>query len=193
MMDDEIRDKWDRRWREADAKPLPAAVLGEYAHLLPARGDALDLACGQGGNALFLARRGLQTEAWDISEAAISRLSALASGLPLKAAVRDVEALPPAPASFDVIVVSHFLYRPLLASLAAALRPGGLIYYQTFTVERVPGSHGPRNPDYLLKPNELLDAFKRLRILAYREEGLAGDLARGVRNLAMLVARREPG
>ncbi len=184
------RQKWDRHYQQTplDGPPQPARVLTDFAHLLPASGQALDLACGRGGNALFLAERGLQVQAWDISEQAITDLQAITGDLPLTASVRDVIAAPPAPASFDVITVSHFLHRPLFAALAAALRPGGLLYYQTFTTERVAGASGPRNPDYLLKPNELLRAFCDLRVLDWREEGLVGDVSRGVRNIAMLVA-----
>ena len=190
MLAETVRNKWNQRWREAESAPRPARVLSDYSHLLPKAGEALDLACGLGGNALFLAERGLDTQGWDISEEAVSRLESLAGRLPLKAVVRDVEAVPPEPERFDVIVVSHFLYRPLFGPLAEALRPGGLLFYQTFTEEKTPGGAGPRNPDYLLRPNKLLDAFRGLRVLAYREEGTVGDRARGMRNEALLVARR---
>jgi len=186
------REKWNLRYQQTqmDAPPQPARVLSDFAHLLPDSGQALDLACGRGGNALFLAQRGLQVEAWDISEQALFGLQAIVGDLPLTASVRDVIAAPPAPATFDVIVVSHFLHRPLFGALSAALRPGGLLYYQTFTDERVAGAAGPRNPDYLLRSNELLRAFCELRVLDWREEGLVGDVSRGVRNIAMLVAMR---
>lgn len=188
---------WDRRYRNigsdgAGVAPGAARVLRDFAHLLPPQGDALDLACGLGGNALFMAARGLRVSAWDSSAVAIDglRCAAVSAGLAVDAAERDVLAEPPAANSFDVIVVSRYLERSLAPVLLQALRPGGLLYYQTFIVDRV-GEHGPRNPDYRLQPNELLQLFAGLRVLAYREEGRVGDLEQGFRDEAMLVAGRE--
>jgi len=179
--------------RHAEATPgEPAWVLREHAHLLPACGDALDLACGLGANALLLAGHGMNVTAWDFSAVAIERLSveAAARGLSLVAEVRDVVADPPAPASFDVIVVSHFLDRTLAPRLIDALRPGGLLFYQTFTAERPPHGAVPSNPAFLLAPGELLRLFAPLRPVAYREDGLAGDLSEGMRALAAFVGMK---
>jgi tellurite methyltransferase len=187
------RDKWDRVYRGAEAgeTPEPARVLAENSHLLPASGAALDLACGLGGNALHLARRGLETQAYDISAEALLRLddSARRIGVAVRTEVRDVVARPPSSESFDVIVVSRFLDRSLAEAIKAALRPGGLLFYQTFTREKATPT-GPSNPDYLLAPNELLSLFAGLRLVVYREEGLLGDLSRGFRNQALLVAQK---
>lgn len=185
------REKWDRIYQEQpdSGLPEPAAVLAENAHLLPDSGVALDVACGRGGNALFLARRGLVTMAWDLSPAAIHRLAASADGLPLNAAVRDVIAAPPPPDSADVIVVSRFLNRGLAPALSAALRPGGLLFYQTFARDRVSG-RGPSNPEFRLAANELLQLFGTLRVVFYREEGKIGDLAAGFRDEAQFIGLR---
>ncbi len=186
----QLADKWNTRYREAGAADA-AQVLRENHHLLPASGAALDLACGLGGNALLLARAGLRTRAWDISPVAIERLNAEASaaGLPLRAEVRDVLVAPPTALSFDVIVVSRFLERDLCPTLMAALRPGGLLFYQTFTRDKAtPG--GPANPDFLLAENELLRLFGGLRLRVYREEGSIGNVQHGFRNEALLVAQQ---
>lgn len=184
-------DKWNRIY--LDAGPLkeqsPARVLVDFQHLLPASGRALDLACGRGANALFLAGRGLETHAWDISGEAIRQLEAAAHGA-ICCVRRDVAAEPPPAESFDVIVVTRFLDRGLIPRIIAALRPQGLVYYQTFTRERIDDS-GPGNPDYRLAVNELLTLFAGLRILFYREEGRIGDIAQGFRNEAMLVAGKD--
>ncbi len=126
-MTDEPRRCWDERYHAAAGAPPPARVLVDHAHLLPAAGQALDLACGLGANALLLAARGLETWAWDNSPVAIARLNAAATaaGVALHTAVRDVIVQPPEPARFDVIVVSHFLERSLASALQAALRPPG--------------------------------------------------------------------
>jgi len=186
-------DKWDRRYRETEnVQPRPAFVLSEYAHLLPSRGDALELAAGLGGNALFLARLGFNVTAWDISAQAMQRLAgqAAAEGVALHCEVRDVVAEPPPAERFDVIVVSRFLERTLCPAIAAALRPGGLLFYQTFTREKVETGTGPSNPDFLLQRNELLHLFPELMVRLYREEGMLGDTAKGLRNEACLVAEK---
>lgn len=188
----EIRDKWDRIYREAgDAIPEPVPVLADNAHLLPVAGIALDLACGLGGNALFLARQGLDTHAWDISPQAIRRLNAYGQrlGVALRTEIRDVVEYPPAEESCDVIVVSHFLERSLVPAISAALKPGGLLFYQTYTREKA-AEVGPTNPAFLLDTNELLRLFSSLRLVFYREEGQIGDPARGSRNQAFFVGQK---
>lgn len=171
--------------------PPSATVLQAHAHLLPQTGDALDLACGLGGNALLLARYGLRTEAWDWNPDALRQLSLAATRLKLTIAarLRDVEATPPDDQQFDVITVSHFLHRPTIPALRQAVRPGGLIFYQTFRDRRVDPA-GPRNPDYLLKDNELLRLFAGFIVRAYRDEDCIGRAACGWRNKAMIVAQR---
>jgi SAM-dependent methyltransferase len=184
-------EKWDRIYLDGGSckEQSPARVLADFQHLLPASGRALDLACGRGANALLLAARGLETHAWDISGEAIRQLTAAANGA-IHCVQRDVAAEPPQPESFDVIVVTRFLDRGLIPYIIAALRPRGLVYYQTFTRERVDDS-GPGNLDYRLAVNELLALFVGLRIMLYREEGRIGDPARGFRNEAMLIAMKE--
>jgi tellurite methyltransferase len=190
MSDDILRAKWDLRHGAGEKQPTVARVLQENLHLLPASGKALDLACGLGGNALALAARGLDVTAWDLSPVAIQRLreSAVAAGLAnLKAEVWDIERQPPAAASFDLIVVSYYLERSLIPALIQALKPGGLIFYQTFTAIAV-GEEGPSNPAFRLGDNELLDLFCSLKLRVYREENRLGDLQAGLRDVAMLIA-----
>lgn len=192
MSDDSLREKWDSRHGAVEKRPSLARVLAENLHLLPASGTALDLACGLGGNALALAEQGLDVTAWDLSPVAIQRLQKFASEAKLsnlKAEVRDVEQQPPGPASFDVIAVSYYLERSLIPQLMQALKPGGLIFYQTFTAIAV-GEEGPSNPAFRLGDNELLELFRPLKLRVYREENRLGDLQRGARDIAMLVAER---
>ena len=192
-MNREERAKWDSRYRDnADMVPAPAMVLVEYAHLLPVNGKALDLAAGLGGNALFLAHHGLDTSAWDISAVAMEALSLEAerNSVVIDCQVRDVVAEPPVAESFDVIVVSRFLERALSPAISAALCPGGLLFYQTFVAEKTDSTLGPFNPDFLLQQNEMLRLFPGLTVRAYRDEGLLGDTAKGLRNEAYLVAEK---
>ena len=192
-MDDPIaslRMKWDKRHSKALDSGRPSRVLEENQHLLTRSGDALDLACGRGENALMLAELGMNVTAWDLSPVAIERLrgDAVLRGVSLSASVRDVIAFPPEPNSFDVVLVSHFLERSLVPALISALRSGGLILYQTFG-ERVV-EEGPENPRFRLADNELLRLFQGFKIRAYREESGIGDVNRGWRGLAMLVAQK---
>jgi len=190
MTDGFLREKWDALYRDAQVG-APARVLLENAHLLPGRGDGLDVACGMGANGFFLAERGLKVEAWDVSLVAIEKINKLAAERKLKVSgvAKDVVLQPPAAQSFDVIVVAHYLERSLFPALLAALRPGGLLFYQTFTRARVDDA-GPRNEAYRLADNELLQLCAPLRLLVYREEGTVGDVSRGFRNLTMLVGQR---
>lgn len=184
---------WNAHYLAIARVPLAAHVLWENQHLLPATGRALDLACGLGGNALLLAACGLETWAWDISDIAVARVQAAAQqrSVALHAEVRDVVTCPPCAESFDVIVVSRFLERDLAPALIEALRPAGLLFYQTFTQVTVGDAKGPMNPAYRLAPQELLTLFHPLRLLVYREEGNVGDTTRGWRNEALLVAQKE--
>lgn len=190
----DIEEKWNTRYleREVESRNI-SDVLAQHQHLLPRRGRALEIACGLGANALFMARLGLEVDAWDISPVAIDKLNDYCRdhGIHINASVRDVRNKPPARESYDVIVVSYFLQRELAPAITEALRPGGLLFYQTHIHDKVDDS-GPSNPDFLLKSNELLNLFNSLTILAYREEGRVGDIRRGFRNAAMLVGIKHP-
>lgn len=194
-MADETRQKWDDIYgadsRASHAPGDAARVLTENSHLLPAQGRALEIACGRGANAMWLARHGLQVDAWDISPVVIEQLNASVAqqGLSVSGQARDVMQQPPPAASYDVIIVSHFLERGLLPLLRQALRPAGLLYYQTFTQARV-SDRGPTKAEYRLVDNELLHLCDGLQILVYREEGRVGALDQGWRDLAMIVAQQ---
>jgi len=96
---------------------------------------------------------------------------------------------PFAAASFDAIVVVHYLHRPLLPLLAAALAPGGLLIYETFALGNERYGR-PRNPDFLLRPRELLDTYADLRVLAFEDGLVAGEPPAMVQRLA--AVRLEP-
>jgi len=190
-LQDALQTKWNRRHANNNDAPRACQILREFCHLLPANGSALDIASGLGGNALLLANLGLTTSAWDLSPVGIEKLTALAiqQSIDVDAQVRDVIAQPPEKNSFDVIVVSYFLERQLFPALLAALKPSGLLFYETFIADKPAGS-GPSNPAYCLKQNELLQQCDGLVIRVYREEGMVGDVALGARNVAMLVGQK---
>lgn len=184
-------DKWNRVYSQADSSVIQVSeVLIDNAFLLPKTGAALDLACGLGGNALFLAQQGLAVTAWDISSVAIARLAATADrqGLNINACQQNISSLSLAKSSFDVIAVSRFLDRTLTDAIIGALKPGGLLFYQTFTKEKTSGQ-GPNNPNFLLERNEFLGLFSRLAVLFYRENSLCGNLQKGLRGEMQFVGQ----
>lgn len=192
---DSIKQKWNARYKNKLEIPDAARVLLDNQHLLPASGKALDLACGLGANALIMAAAGLETHAWDISDEALKNIDNYARKKCPDAHIvtlqRNVETQPPEKSSFDVIVVSQFLYRPICENIIDALRPGGLLFYQTFCREKIT-EIGPGKAEFLLKAGELLALFSSLDLVVYREERNCGDLSLGFRNQAYLVARK-PG
>ncbi len=186
------KDQWNERYQHADALPQAARVLLDNLHLLPTEGRALDLACGRGGNAMQLAEYGLQVDAWDISDVAISDLSTMAAtrSLAISTQVRDVEANPPDKQTYDVIVVSYFLERSLFPILIDSLKKGGLIFYQTF-IQNCVSERGPRTPTYRLADQELLQLLPGFKLLVYREEGVTGDLTQGFRDEVLYVGMKD--
>ncbi len=188
----DLQDKWNKRYEQSTDDHCAAEVLSLNQHLLPSRGLALDLACGLGANTLLLAQRKLQTQAWDISSVALGKLQkiALSDNLHIETLQRDVEKNPPPKNSFDVIVVCRFLCRPLCKDLIQALRPGGLLFYQTFHVNKMDTDIGPSNADFLLQPGELLSLFSALNLVVYREEFACGDATQGLRNEAYLIGKK---
>ncbi len=149
--------------------PAPCELLTRHAGLLPEHGHALDLACGLGGNALLLCRHGLQTTAVDDSTEVIrqARQRMAQTGLSVEWIRADAATVLQAN-RYAVITVSRFLDRGLARAIERALRMGGLLYYQTFTVA-VPAGRGPKNRNYLLQRNELPGMFPGLSVVAYQE------------------------
>jgi len=190
-MSEDRRAIWDERHAAAVGLGEVPVVLQLNQDMLPRAGRALDLACGRGAAALWLAERGLEVSAWDYSAVAIARLQAAAGerDLVIDASVHDLRAEAPPSASFDLILVSHFLERELCRAIAAALRPGGLLCYQTFG-PMVEGASGPSNPAFRLATNELLTLFPTLTVRSYREPGALAALDDPLRGLALLVAQQ---
>ncbi len=183
--------KWNEAYKDADiSSAKPAQVLSENVHLLPERGHALDLACGRAGNAIFLAEQGFHVDAVDISPNVLESLESFVKqqSLSISCECRDIETKGLSDRKYDVIVVSYFLNRELFPQIIKALKPNGLLFYETWSQEKVDNS-GPSNPDFRLQAGELLDLSQTLRPLFYREEGDQGESSKGSRNIAMLVAK----
>lgn len=184
-------ERWDKRYRDAELANSTGAceVLRKHVHLLPAEGRALDIACGLGHNALLLAERGLNAKACDVSATALAKVEQAAQyhGLTITSEQRDLEAEGLGSEQFDVICVSRYLHRPLCPAIISALKPTGLLFYQTFCAEKLAG---PSNPDFVLQNNELLSLFAPLRLRYYSEYGQLGDVRLGNRNEALYIGQK---
>jgi tellurite methyltransferase len=154
----------------------PSEFLAENARLLTGSGllpggRALDVAMGGGRNAVFLAGLGWEVEGVDISAEALESARRLAreKAVTIKARVADLEKDDViSPAAYDLIICFNYLQRSLIPALKAGLKYGGLMVYETFTVDQARFAL-PHNPDFLLGYNELLEMFRDFRCLRYRE------------------------
>jgi SAM-dependent methyltransferase len=154
----------------------------------------LDLACGRGRHAIAAAEAGLTSVGLDRDAARLAELASLARArrLPLDAVRTDLETphgIPVKPGSCGAILVFRFLFRPLAGAIRDALAAGGLLIYETFTIQQRNLGHGPVNENFLLREDELRAAFADLEILEYWE-----GLSSGARPeaLARLSARKKP-
>lgn len=192
MSNSDVKKKWNNIYEASNAIEKQAAeVLTNYAFLLPKTGIAVDLACGLGANAIFLAKHGLTVHAWDISDEAIKKLNQFSKQQKtiLHTKVCEVEEQLCGENIFDVICCCYFLERSIVKNIIQALRPNGLLFFQTFIHEKV-SDVGPTNPSYRLAENELLHLFSPLHALVYHEHGRVGELKQGIRDVALLIAQK---
>lgn len=176
--------------------PQPADFLIDVIHLLP-KGKALDVAAGRGRNALYLAEQGFSVEAIDRDAGAVHELTAIARQRNLAnitARIMDLETsdLPDLPKEcYDLILVFFYLHRPLFPALFQALRPGGMLLYETFLLDNHLYYHHPRHREFCLAHNELLRLTQGLRVLYYKEGAHESVPSSKPAFTARLLAQRE--
>ncbi|HEY8518792.1 MAG TPA: methyltransferase domain-containing protein [Gammaproteobacteria bacterium] len=199
------RDKWNERYCAGAyaARTHPTALLEDWSPYLR-RGRALDVACGTGRNALYLARAGYQVDAVDISPVGLERGRRAADerGLSVRWLEADLDDDPDAAlpdAEYDLIVWVRYVNRDLMPHLLRRLRPRGHLLCEQHLVCARPDIAGPSGTRFRLQPNELLQAFAAgapgehgARVLYYRE-GLVTDPDGRRSALAQLVGCRAPG
>ena len=146
----------------------PSAWVCRFAHLIATGGAVLDLACGPGRHARHLAGLGYRVEAVDRDSAVLAALAGVA-GVATRCADVEGSPWPYGAGRFDGIVVTNYLHRPLLPALLDALRPGGVLIYETFALGNEKLGR-PSNPQFLLRPGELLQWVQgRLQVLAFEQ------------------------
>ncbi len=191
MKEDQTR--WDKRYRErkSDLNRGPNSLLKKSLRFLP-KGKALDLAAGEGRNAVFLAEHGFEAEAVDISPVAINRARKLAKarGVRIEAIAADLDTYRLRPGRYDLVLNFYFLDRRLIPRLKKGLKKGGVVVLETYTTEQKKlGAGGAGQSHYVLKPNELLHLFRGFHVLFYREGVFREGGKR--RAIASLIARKQ--
>lgn len=164
------KERWNRKYATDDyiAGKEPVAFLRDHLPLLP-KGKALDIAMGEGRNGVFLAAHGFEVTGIDISEVGLKKAQALAKerGVTIRTKVVDLEEYQLPIHTYDVIICTYYLQRNLFPQIIKALKPGGMVLIETYTVDHL--QYRPRFPrQYLLKPNELLHHFGNLLVLRYQ-------------------------
>ena len=152
-----------------------------WAHLVPAGAPVLDVACGLGRHLRWFQALGHPVTGVDRSSAAAEAAAALGEGV-----CADIEngPWPLAGRRFGGVVVTNYLWRPLLPTLVASVAPGGVLVYETFASGHESVGR-PARPDFLLQPGELLQACAGLRVVAY-EDGFSAAPERFVQRIAAM-------
>ncbi len=185
-----------RRWNErfkgkgfAFGK-APNPFLKKHIRFLP-KGKALDLAAGEGRNAVFLAQHGFDVEAVDISYKGLQKLRRLAKemGVKIETILADLDTYKIEKEKYDLIANFYFLSRKLIPKIKRGLKQGGWIIFETYILEHQNiSSEGPKDRKYYLTPNELLWLFNDFRIFFYRE-GIFNEGGRR-KAVASLIAQK---
>jgi len=187
--------RWDERYRQEEAAPDrgPASFLVEQRHLLPPHGQALDVAMGVGRNALYLASLGYEVTGIDVSGVEVERCRREAGhrGLSIEAVQADLESYQLPRAAYDIVINFYYLQRDLAPQIEGALRPGGVLVFESFTTEQRQFGWGPQNDEFLLQPGELRSLFPGLEVLVYREGVVERDSEPGMKAVASLVAKKK--
>jgi len=182
---------WNKKYTEGshtslDPDPFLVSAYDEFL-FGTSPGLALDVAGGVGRHSIWLAQRGWRVNLLDISEIGIQQAEENANRTgtaeSISKEIRDLNTMSDlGREQYDLVVVFFFLQRELFPALLEAIKPGGILIYKTYTTEQKNFSGGPSHPMFLLEPNELLHAFRSMRVLHYhetiQEKGVAELVAR---------------
>jgi len=158
--------KWNQKYQSENYSDAPAAIVKKYFKLTRGK-RVLDIAAGNGRNAVFLAQQGFAVDAVDISDTGLAQFTGKHSGIhPICADLDDFD-IPVR--RYDLIINIKYLNRRLFPYIREGLTSGGILIFQTFLDSPEPAKDQPVCRDYLLRENELLHAFLSLKVLMYKE------------------------
>jgi len=168
----------------------PSPWVCRWAGLIRRGGRVLDVACGSGRHLRHLGSLGFSVVGVDRDEAALD-LSRGIAGVEVR--VADIEAgpWPFAPGEFDGVVVTNYLWRPVFANLLGALRPGGVLIYETFALGNERYGR-PANPDHLLQRDELLRRVEPLCVVAFEQGFVSVPKAAVIQRICAVLGDRGP-
>ena len=191
------RERWNEKYRNRKLSSYKSGAsdwLREHEEILKEleKGAALDIASGFGRNSFYLEKLGFQVDAVDVSDLAIDWLNEEAEkdGLTLKGHQIDLAEEDFPQSAYQVIICFNFLFRELFPKIKSSLKEGGLLFYETVYTDDHEILGNKMNPDYILQKNELLHAFRELRIISYQEKIVEMKSGRK-KALASLVAKKE--
>ena len=166
----------------------PSAWVKRWSHLVKPRGVVLDVACGYGRHTRWFYELNHSLVAVDKAQAAIESIGLAIPASACETHVADIEngPWPFTGRQFDAVVVTNYLWRPLLPTLLASLAPGGVLIYETFTQGNETVGK-PSRADFLLRPGELLEICAGLKTVAFEQgfqSGANGESPRFVQRVA---------
>jgi SAM-dependent methyltransferase len=181
----EDRARWNKKYLEYPMPEHTTPILEKYLEHANS-GHALDIACGMGRNTHFLADNGFSVDAVDISDYALSKVK---SNSLINKIDTDLDKYNITPNKYDLIVNVNYLNRRLVSQMKDALKPEGLLVFETFMLAHGDFFHQTTNLDYLLKKNELLHTFIGMDVIYY-EERIDTNLRGEKVKLASIVAKK---
>lgn len=183
------KEKWNAKYDSSTclAGREPSQWLVDHADLLDGRGKALDIAMGEGRNTLFAASLGYEAWGIDISDIGVSRAQSLAheSKLTIHTRIADLDQFKIDENTYDLIICFYFLDRNLFEDISRGLKSGGILVFETFTVDHL--KYSSFKQEWVLGENELREAFPGLSVIDYQEV----DEPENETAYASLVARKE--
>ncbi|MCK5854434.1 MAG: methyltransferase domain-containing protein [Sulfurovaceae bacterium] len=187
-MAQEDKERWNKKYKNS---PIPTKIVGvveKYAQLATGK-SALDIACGMGRNAKFLATEGFEVDALDISPVAIEGLQNIEN---IRAKEVDFDTYVLQENSYDLIVCTYFLERKLFPQIEKALKEDGIFIFETF-MHHADNTKVPSNRSFLLEEGELEvtfdERYELLHISEFMEEGICGEKSMK----ASMVAKKRRG
>ena len=168
----------------------PSEWVKRWSHLVVPQGHVLDVASGHGRHAYYFYHANHHVTVVDRAQAAIDSIAIPTYACEKVAADIENGPWPFVGQQFDAIVVTNYLWRPLMPTLLASLAPGAVLIYETFAQGNETVGK-PSRPDFLLRPGELLETFKDLRVVAFEDGFVAGAVEQTARFVQRIAAVRE--